>query len=89
MAAMRRLLGRSCHLFTRCATTTAEAPLLWYVSHTTFTARQPMVEHGLAISTRRSDLRRVICTPVESWRVQRPRVVVYGAGEAALDNSGQ
>ena len=66
---------------------TSEAPQRWYASCTPCTAWQPIFEHASAIFTRRADLRRVICTPAESWRVQRPRVAVRGAGEAALDNS--
>ena len=68
---------------------TNEAPQRWYASRTPCTAWQPIFEHASAIFTRRADLRRVICTPAESWRVQRPRVAVRGAGEAALDNSRQ
>ena len=86
---MRRLLGRSCHLFLRCAVTTVEPPQLWYAYRTPPTSGQLTVEHVLAIVTRRFDLRRVICTRAESWRVLPPRVVVCDAGEAALDNSGQ
>ena len=86
---MRRLLGRSCHLFLRCAVTTVESPQLWYAYRTPPTAGQLTVEHVLAIVTRRFDLRRVICTCAESCRVLPPRVVVCDAGEAALDNSGQ
>ena len=86
---MCRLLGRSCNLFLRCAVTTAELPQLWYAYRTPHTAGQLSDEHVLAIFTRRFDLRRVICTCAESWRVLPPRVVVCDAGEAALDNSGQ
>ena len=60
--AMCRLIGRSCNLFLRCAVTTAEPPQLRYAYCTPPTAGQLSVEHLSAIFTRRSDLRRVICT---------------------------
>ena len=87
-AAKRGMLGRSCDLFLRCAMTTAEPPQLWYAYRTPLTAGQLSVEHVLAICTRRSDLRRVLCTRAESWRVQPPRVVVCDSGDAALEGSG-
>ena len=88
MAAMHRLLGRSCHVFPRCAMTTAEVPQRWYASRTLCTAGKLPVEHVFAFFTRRSDVRRALCTCAESWRVRPPRVVVCDAAEAALDNSG-
>ena len=89
MAAMCRLLGRSCNLFLRCAVMTAEPSQLRYAYRTPPTAGQLSVEHVLAIFTRRFYLRCVICTYAESWPEQPPRVVVCDAGEAALYNSGQ
>ena len=53
------------------------------------TAWQLSVEHILATFKRRSDLRRVLCTGAESWRVQPARVVVRDEKEAVLGDSGQ
>ena len=89
MTAMRRLLGRSCHSFPRCATTTAEVPQAWYVFRTPCTAGKLSVEHALAIESVAVTLRRVLFTRAESWRVRPPRVVVCDAGEATLYNSGR
>ena len=86
---MRRLLGRSCNLFLRCAVKTAEPQQHWYVSCTPLTAGKLPVEHVLAIFTRRADLRRALCTRAESWRMWPPRVVVCDAGEAVLEDSVQ
>ncbi len=68
--------------------TTVEPPQLWYAYRTPPTAGQLSVEHVLAIVTRRFDLRRVICTCAESWRVRPPRLVVCDSGDAALEDSG-
>ena len=87
-AAVCHLLGRSCNLFIRCAVKTAEPPQHRYVSCASLTAGKLPVEHSLAIFSRRSDLRRVLCTHAESWCARQPRVVVYDAGEAAIDISG-
>ena len=86
---MCRLLGRSCHLFPRCVTTTAEDPQAWYISRTLFTAWQLTVEHVLVILSVALTLRRVLCTRAESWRVQPTRVIVCDTGEAVLEDSGQ